>query len=70
MAAKFLGRTLDVKTMTYSFEDGSSPLPLEMKHDVESALVQRVQLADGTWSGNGLFVIGTLFLWKRRLGVE
>lgn len=69
-APKFLGRTLDVKTMTYSFGDGSRPLPAEMKYDVEAAVDQRVQLATGMWSGNGPFVLGTLFSWKHRLGID
>lgn len=68
--AKFLGRTLDVNTMTYSFKDNSVPLPIEMKYEVEDATYHRVWCASGTQLGNGLAVLGTLFSWKRRLGIE
>lgn len=71
MAEKFLGRTLDVKTMTYSFADGSGGiLPIEMKYDVEAAVHQRVQLSNGMLSGNAVFVLGTIFEWKKRLGID
>lgn len=70
MTGTFLGRTLNVNTMTYSFQDGSSHVPVEMRQELVEAMEQRVQFTDGTWSGNGLFVLGTLFSWKRRIGLE
>jgi len=67
---KFLGRPLDINTMTYQFADGSGGiLPEEMRQDVLNATEERVKLADGSWSGNGLFVLSTIWKWKKSLGI-
>lgn len=64
MAEKFLGRPFDSKTMTYSFEDGSGGvLPIEMTYDVDAAVHERQGL-------NALCVFGTIWAWKKRLGIE
>lgn len=71
MTEKFLGRTLDVKTMTYSFGDGSGgALPMEMKYDVDNARNTYALLGNGEWTGSALFVFGTIWSWKKRLGIE
>jgi len=68
---KFLGRTLDEKTMTYSYDDGSGgKLPEEMRQEVIDASTQRVKLKDGTCGGNGIFVLGKIWEWKERLGLD
>ena len=68
---KFLGRTLDINTMTYSFQDGSGgKLPVEMQQDVMNATHRHIKFKDGTKGGNGLCVLGTIWEWKNRLGLN
>lgn len=68
---EFLGRTLDEKTMTYSYADGSGgKLPEEMRQDVTQAASQYVKFKDGTYGGNGIFVLGKIWEWKKRLGIR
>lgn len=67
---KFLGRPIfDEKTQTYVFADGSGRVPEEMRQDMLDAAEMRVRMENGEWSGNGMFVLGTLFAWKDRLGL-
>jgi len=61
----FLNRTYDPTTMTYSFVDGSSTVPEEMRQDM--ILASYMQTGAG---GNGIFVLATLFSWKERLGIK
>lgn len=71
MTNKFLGRTLDEKTMTYSYPDGSGgKLPEEMRQDVFNASLVYVKFKDGTYGGNGIFVLNTIWNWKKRLGID
>ena len=71
LGTKFLGRTLDEKTMTYSYPDGSGgKLPEEMRQDVIEASHLRVKFNDGTYGGNGIFVLSTIWKWKKRLGIS
>lgn len=70
MNEKFLNRIFDPRTQTYSLEDGSFTVPIEMKYDMEMALYQYIQFKDGTYGGNGIFVLGTLWEWKKRLGIK
>lgn len=66
----FLNRTeYSANNDTYSFKDGSGTVPGEMKHDMHISVSQRVEMPDGRLSGNGLFVLNTLFSWKERLGM-
>ena len=68
---KFLGRTLDEKTMTYSYHDGSGgKLPEEMRQEVMAAAMQRIEFKDGTHSGNGIFILGKIWKWEKRLGID
>jgi hypothetical protein len=68
---KFLGRTLDEKTMTYSYPGSTErPLPEEMRQDVINASEQYVRFKDGTYGGNGIFVLGKIWEWKKRLGIR
>lgn len=62
MTQKFLGRTFDPKTHTYSFEDGTGTVPEEMRQDLFEAIEQRNAIC-----ANGLAVLATLFAWKQRL---
>lgn len=54
----FLGRKFDPLTMTYSFAGGISPVPMEMKIDIETA------------RDNGKSSINELFKWKAKLGIK
>jgi hypothetical protein len=68
---KFLGRLIfDDKTQTYAFRDGSGRVPEEMRQDLMNAALMRATLPDGQLGGNGMFVLGELFAWKKRLGLE
>ena len=63
MTQKVLGRTVfNANTMTYSFEDGSGKIPIEMVYDLELAMSDR----NAYWY-NGLSYLVTLFAWKYRL---
>jgi hypothetical protein len=53
----------------WTFSDGSGAVPEEMRQDMLDATEMRVKMKDGEWSGNGVFVLGTLFAWKDRLGL-
>ena len=68
MSRKFLGRTLDPRTMTYSFSDGSGgpPLPEEMRQDVLCA----AEKTFGSGYGNAPFVLGAIERWKKRLSAK
>ena len=66
----FLGREhFDSNTRMWTFSDGSGAVPEEMRQDMLDATEMRVKMKDGEWSGNGVFVLGTLFAWKDRLGL-
>ena len=66
----FLGREhFDPNTRMWTFIDGSGAVPEEMRQDMLDATEMRVRMKDGEWSGNGAFVLGTLFAWKDRLGL-
>lgn len=66
----FLGREhFDPNTRMWTFSDGSGAVPEEMRHDMIDATEMRVRMKNGEWSGNGAFVLGTLFAWKDRLGL-
>ena len=68
---KFLGRTLDEKTMTYSHSDGSGGvLPEEMRIDVTESGSRYVQFKDGSFGGNGIFVLEKIWEWEKRLGIR
>lgn len=62
----FLGRLLDPRTMTYSYPDGAGGiLPSEMRLDVMEAAEQYTPAG-----GNGIFVLGKIWEWKKRLGID
>ena len=66
----FLGREhFDSNTRMWTFSDGSGAVPEEMRQDMLGATEMRVRMNNGEWSGNGAFVLGTLFAWKDRLGL-
>jgi len=57
---KFFGRTLDEKTLTWSFEDDSGWLPEEARLDCERMLAYPEH-------GRALLILGMLFWWKERV---
>ena len=66
---KFLGRTLDERTMTYSYSDGSGgKLPEEMRNDVLDTLA--VRRADGFSHGSTACALVVMWNWKKRLGLR
>jgi hypothetical protein len=68
---KFLGLPIfDDKTQTYAFRDGSGRVPEEMRQDLMNATLMRATFPDGQLGGNGISVLGELFAWKKRLGLE
>lgn len=68
---RFLGRIMDDSTHTWSYPDGSGgKLPDAMRYEVNLAEARRVKLKDGSWSGNGIFVIAKIAEWKERLGIK
>lgn len=68
---KFLGRTLDERTMTYSYPDESGgKLPEEMRQDTMNASEQHIKFKDGTYGGNGIIVLGVIWAWKKRLSID
>lgn len=68
---KFLGRIQDPQTMIWFYPDGSGgELTEGMRQEVMYAEARRVKLPDGTWSGNGLFVLAAIAEIKERAGIK
>jgi hypothetical protein len=62
MTNKFLGRTLDPLTMTYSHDDGSGgAVPIEVKYEMEMALAANYGLM-----GNFCAVMAPLWAWEAK----